>query len=69
MKAGLSERPAKMNLDLTMREELLKKTGAGNLFRVFGEPDIDSATTPNRALCGVATFLVHAGKSKVSLFI
>jgi adenine-specific DNA-methyltransferase len=32
---------AKMNPDLTMGDELLKKTGSGNLFMVFGEPDID----------------------------
>jgi adenine-specific DNA-methyltransferase len=31
---------AKMNPDLAMGDELLKKTGAGNLFMVFGEPDI-----------------------------
>ncbi len=31
----------KMNPDLAMGDELLKKTGAGNLFMVFGEPDID----------------------------
>ncbi len=30
----------RMNVDLLMGEEL-KKTGAGNLFTVFGEPDID----------------------------
>ncbi len=30
----------KMNPDLSMGDELLKKTGAGNLFMVFGEPDI-----------------------------
>jgi adenine-specific DNA-methyltransferase len=30
----------KMNPDLTMGEDLLKKTGSGNLFMVFGEPDI-----------------------------
>ncbi len=30
----------RMNADLLMGEEL-KKTGAGNLFTVFGEPDID----------------------------
>ena len=30
-----------MNPDLAMGDELLKKTGAGNLFMVFGEPDID----------------------------
>jgi len=33
--------PARMNPDLTMGDELLKKTGAGNLFMVFGEPDVD----------------------------
>lgn len=31
---------ARMNADLLLGEELLKKTGAGNLFMVFGEPDI-----------------------------
>ena len=31
----------RMNPDLAMGEELLKKTGAGNLFLVFGEPDVD----------------------------
>ena len=29
---------ARMNPDLAMGDELLKKTGAGNLFMVFGEP-------------------------------
>jgi adenine-specific DNA-methyltransferase len=32
---------ARMNPDLAMGDELLKKTGAGNLFMVFGEPDIN----------------------------
>ncbi len=32
--------PARMNPDLMMGDELLKKTGAGNLFMVFGEPDV-----------------------------
>lgn len=32
---------ARMNSDLLLGEELLKKTGAGNLFMVFGEPDIE----------------------------
>jgi len=31
----------RMNPDLAMGDELLKKTGAGNLFMIFGEPDID----------------------------
>jgi adenine-specific DNA-methyltransferase len=30
-----------MNPDLAMGDELLKKTGAGNLFMIFGEPDVD----------------------------
>jgi adenine-specific DNA-methyltransferase len=33
--------PTRMNPDLTMGDELLKKTGAGNLFMVFGEPDVE----------------------------
>jgi len=33
--------PARMNPDLGMSEDLLKKTGAANLFMVFGEPDLD----------------------------
>jgi adenine-specific DNA-methyltransferase len=33
--------PTKMNPDLAMGDELLKKTGAGNLFMVFGEPDTE----------------------------
>jgi adenine-specific DNA-methyltransferase len=32
---------ARMNPDLAMGDELLKKTGTGNLFMVFGEPDLD----------------------------
>ncbi|MCA1695762.1 MAG: site-specific DNA-methyltransferase, partial [Actinobacteria bacterium] len=32
---------ARMNPDLAMGGDLLKKTGAGNLFMVFGEPDLD----------------------------
>jgi adenine-specific DNA-methyltransferase len=33
----------RMNTDLAMGDELLKKTKAGNLFTVFGEPDISLA--------------------------
>jgi adenine-specific DNA-methyltransferase len=32
---------ARMNPDLAMGGDLLKKTGTGNLFMVFGEPDVD----------------------------
>ena len=37
---NLTVLPVRMNNDLSMSDELLKKTGAGNLFMVFGEPDI-----------------------------
>ena len=37
----------RMNADLLMGEEL-KKTGAGNLFTVFGEPDIELGETARR---------------------
>jgi adenine-specific DNA-methyltransferase len=37
---------ARMNADLSTGDELLNKTGAGNLFTVFGEPDIE-IRTPN----------------------
>jgi len=30
-----------MNPDLSMGDEFLKSTGAGNLFMVFGEPDVE----------------------------
>lgn len=33
--------PTKMNPDLVMGGDLLKKTGTGNLFMVFGEPDVN----------------------------
>jgi adenine-specific DNA-methyltransferase len=33
--------PVKMNPDLAMGDDLLKKTGSGNLFMVFGEPDVE----------------------------
>jgi adenine-specific DNA-methyltransferase len=39
--------PAKMNPDLAMGDELLKKTGAGNLFMVFGEPDVEITKQPD----------------------
>jgi adenine-specific DNA-methyltransferase len=33
--------PTRMNSDLLLGDELLKKTGSANLFIVFGEPDIE----------------------------
>lgn len=44
----------RMNPDLSMGDELLKKTGAGNLFMVFGEPDITIRTTTGEVLHGSA---------------
>jgi adenine-specific DNA-methyltransferase len=41
---------ARMNPDLSMGNELLKKTGAGNLFMVFGEPEIDLNKQPGGKL-------------------
>jgi adenine-specific DNA-methyltransferase len=42
--------PCRMNPDLAMGDELLKKTGAGNLFMVFGEPDLDVTETSDGQL-------------------
>ncbi len=42
--------PTKMNPDLAMGDELLKKTGTGNLFMVFGEPDVDVRKLPDGQL-------------------
>jgi adenine-specific DNA-methyltransferase len=39
---------ANMNPDLSMGGDLLKKTGKGNLFTVFGEPDIDLRRVANQ---------------------
>ncbi|MBF0316563.1 MAG: site-specific DNA-methyltransferase [Nitrospirae bacterium] len=41
---NLTVLPAKMNPDLTIGDDLLKKTGTGNLFMVFGEPDMEIKT-------------------------
>ncbi|MDO8616108.1 MAG: site-specific DNA-methyltransferase [Dehalococcoidia bacterium] len=43
---------ARMNLDLTMGDEVLKKTGTGNLFMVFGEPDVSIERVPAGARVG-----------------
>ena len=40
--ANLTVLITRMNPDLSMGDELLKITGAGNLFMVFGEPDVIS---------------------------
>ncbi len=41
---------ARMNPDLAMGDELLKKTGAGNLFMIFGEPDISPVDKATRQI-------------------
>ena len=45
---NLTVLPTKMNPDLAMSNELLKKTGTGNLFMVFGEPDIEIKKLKNQ---------------------
>ena len=42
---------ARMNADLHMADDL-KNTGKGNLFVIFGEPDIDLLTARRTARCG-----------------
>jgi adenine-specific DNA-methyltransferase len=42
--------PVRMNPDLAMGDELLKKTGAGNLFTVFGEPDVKLTRKGNQVV-------------------
>ena len=37
--------PTRINADLQMGDEFLKKTGSGNLFMVFGEPDLKVRNT------------------------
>ena len=37
--------PTRINADLQMGDEFLKKTGSGNLFMVFGEPDLKVSKT------------------------
>ena len=41
---------ARMNPDLAMGDDLLKKTGAGNLFMVFGEPDVWVSHLPDEQI-------------------
>jgi adenine-specific DNA-methyltransferase len=42
--------PARINPDLQMGNLLLKKSGAGNLFMVFGEPDVEVKEQPDGKL-------------------
>lgn len=43
---ALTVLPAKITEDLRMGDDVLKKTGAGNLFMVFGEPDLEVTRVP-----------------------
>ena len=60
---------ARMNADLHMAEDL-KNTGKGNLFVIFGEPDIDLITEPDGQLRvkvkGVDVFRPNEGKVESS---
>jgi hypothetical protein len=44
-----------MNAGLLMGEELLKKTGFGNLFTVFGEPDVSYWASAGATWTGTTT--------------
>ncbi len=46
----LTVQTVRINADLTMGDEVLKKTGAGNLFMIFGEPDITITPQPDGRL-------------------
>jgi adenine-specific DNA-methyltransferase len=46
----LSVLPVRMNPDLAMGDELLKKNGAGHLFTVFGEPDVKLDTKDGKVI-------------------
>lgn len=46
----LTALPVRMNADLAMGDALLRKTGAGNLFMVFGEPDVEIRRQPDGSL-------------------
>ena len=60
---------ARMNADLHMGDDL-KNTGKGNLFVIFGEPDIDILPQPNDQMCvkvnGVDVFKPNLGKVEAS---
>lgn len=60
--------PVRMNPDLSMGDELLKKTGAGNLFTVFGEPDLKVTTKNGKVVVtikGVDVFDPSTGAVRV----
>ena len=55
---------ARMNADLHMAEDL-KNTGAGNLFVIFGEPDIDIIEVETRSVSKAKKNLADASGSKM----
>ncbi|HUF50980.1 MAG TPA: site-specific DNA-methyltransferase [Longimicrobiales bacterium] len=67
---NLAVLPCRMNPDLAMGDELLKKTGAGNLFMVFGEPDLDVRATQDGKLlvelCGLDVYDPTTGEIRSS---
>jgi adenine-specific DNA-methyltransferase len=70
---NLTVLPARMNPDLAMGDELLKKTGAGNLFMVFGEPDIEIKRIEDRSSdfsrSGEDNDLPHGGASQSRYYV
>jgi len=42
--------PARINADIQFGDEFLKKTGSGNLFMVFGEPDLKVTKTKDKKI-------------------
>jgi hypothetical protein len=52
----------RMNPDLAMGDELLKKTGSGNLLMVFGEPDIEVKPTDD----GRLTLEIHTASTSTT---
>jgi adenine-specific DNA-methyltransferase len=66
---GVRVEVVRMNVDLLM-VDALKKTGAGNLFTVFGEPDIDVRELPDGTLevelRGVDVFNPNTGEVRSS---
>ena len=56
----------RMNPDLPM-DELLKKTGAANLFMVFGEPDIDIQYQDGQSRFGTLPHNLLAERSRSQL--
>jgi adenine-specific DNA-methyltransferase len=69
MLGGIRVEVVRMNVDLLMIDAL-KKTGAGNLFTVFGEPDIDVRKLPDGKLevelRGVDVFNPNTGEVRSS---